>query len=125
MSHLHFRKDVSGTPQWEYGHGKKECHYKEFLENRTVIRSNMVTTEVVYVHIRICQCHYDRKNAPDRSQEIHNGRPKRPVIERNGIEFHLDPECGWINLGSAAEPTLKRVCVAACGRYDRDPRGQV
>ena len=127
MPHLHFREDVSGTPLKEYGHRRKECHYKKFIENRTILKSNAMATEMVYVHIRICQCHYDRKNAPDRSQMIHHGRPKRPVIERNGIEFHLDSKCGWINLGSVTEPTLKRVCVTACGRYqtDYDPPRQV
>ena len=121
MSHFHFLNDTSDIPDWEYGHRKRQCHYKKFPENETARRSNMITTFLVYVHIRICQCHYDRKNAPDRSQAIYNGRPKRPVIEGNGIECHRDPRCGWINVGSAAEPTLKRVCVAACGRYDSDP----
>ena len=121
MSRFHFLKDTSDIPDWEYGHRKRQCHYKKFPEHETARRSNMITTHLVYVHIRICQCHYDREEAPDRSQEIHNGHPKWPANEQNGIEFHLDPGCGWINVGSAAEPKLKRVCVTACGRYDGDP----
>ena len=80
MSDLQFLNDVSDIPDWE-NHGKKQCHYKKFAENDIVLGTNMVTTFVVYVHIRICHCHYDREKVPDRSREIHHGHPERPVTE--------------------------------------------
>ena len=123
-TNLHFSESsVNDAPFQENGHSKTQCHYKKFTESVEISGRNQFRIITVYVHIRICHCHYDRENVPDRSQFIHDGHPRNGTWEKNGIEFHVNSECGWIKLGSDDQHALKRVCV--CGRYQTKPEPQV
>ena len=109
----------------EKGHRNRQCHYKKFEETIKVHRRNQFSSRTVYVHIRICHCHFDEENAPDRSQYIFEDHPVDGTTEGNGIEFHLQPRCKWINVGSEDKPTLKRVCVVGCKRYPSIPENEI
>lgn len=102
-------------PCVERRHRNKQCHYKKFEETAFYMARNRISSVKVYVHIRICQCHFDPEHFPDRSQSIHNHHPKDGTREQNGIEFHMRNDCVWMWIGSDDDHTLKRVCP--CGRY--------
>lgn len=110
-------QQILNMPFVEKGH-HRQCYYQKFEETALNTAYNRITLRKVYVHIRICQCHFDRDKFPDRSRFIHNNHPKDGTQEQDGIEFHLSNDCEWIWLGDGDDGSLKRVCVCRNTRVE-------
>ena len=93
---------------------RNKCFFKKFSVRQDGYSRNTFVSQIIWVHIRVCICHYSSAY-PDRSEEYLVGAKLAPkeIREKSGVEFHENPDCEWMNTGSNS---LKRFCN--CERYN-------